>query len=128
MTQIESEEELTEDTMTDAELRGMAEPDSSRAKETQEDYNRVKELVREANVPELLAMYEKAIRQRNEMEELFLSTCEFHLRKTTDPRMTPLGIAADPSVVGSMEKVALAAVGLATLVVNDVSQRQYKKK
>lgn len=111
-----NDEDKVQATLTTEELRGIGESNSRRELTAHEDYEAAKEALDKVNVQALFQLYEKAVRQHNKMEKVFIDVCEWNLR-TKDGGKLPLPPGQESeTIIGSMERVALAAIDLAKIV------------
>lgn len=81
---------------------------------SEEERTKAKEALARADTQELFALYERAIRDRAEMEVVMETLTKHYVEKTKSPRIDSAP-STPPNAIESMERVALAAIDLARL-------------
>lgn len=106
---------IAEPTLNKDEILGIAGVDSPAGKAQQKDYETAKDALARADAAELFTLYERAIRDRNELAAVFTRGMSHFIGSSDKPRYEP----ASENVIASMERVALAAIELARAVAVD---------
>ncbi len=114
-----NEEDKVRPTLTEEELRGQGAIGSKREADTIEMFEAAKDALARVDVDKLFLLYEKAVRQHNKMEDLYLTVAHYSFTHKDGELPLPPRLEESESVVGSMEKVALAAIELAKIVALD---------
>lgn len=107
-------EPLVSPTLTQAEASAGWPEGSRGATESIEQYEAAKQALNKADAAELFVLYERAVRDRKQLQFLFSMTAKHYAGSKDEPRFKPDEQAAPSNdVVSAMERVALAAIDLA---------------
>lgn len=97
--------------LTHEEIIGTAAENSEPAREALQDHTAAKDALARSDAAELFALYQKAVRRRNEITKMFETIVAHYMGKNEQPRLS------DPDSIAAMREVALSAIGLAKAIV-----------
>lgn len=98
--------------LTAENVRGVSPQGNPRGDQKIADYDAAEKALERADAKELFVLYEKAIRDRNEIETLFTGMTSIYMGKDNRPNLHSLTPPTD-NAVAAMERIALAAIDLA---------------
>lgn len=103
--------------LTTEEVLGTAAENSEPGREAIRDHSLAQEALARSDAAELFALYQKAIRRRNEITKMFETIVAHYLGKNEQPRLS------DENSISAMREVALGAIGLAKAIIERNGQK-----